>query len=257
MPIPRLVAFDIDGTLTESKQPVSHDMANLLSRLLDNTLVTLVTGGKLEQITTQIVERLPKGTNMENLYALPTSGAAMYLQVDGGWHPIYEELLSPDEAEHISAVLKSAATEAGIIDFATPSYGERIENRGSQISLSALGQQAPIAEKEAWDPDRSKRLQLQATLTPLLPAYEVRLGGLTTFDVTKRGIDKAYGLKRLSEYLSISIREMLYVGDALFPGGNDEVVKETGIRTKKVANPKATEDFLKILLTNGVYTVDT
>jgi hypothetical protein len=107
--------------------------------------------------------------------------------------------------------------------------GRSFENRGSQITFSALGQQAPLAEKEKWDPDFAKRKRMQALLQSYIPEFSVRLGGTTSIDINKPGIDKAYGIRKLRDLLGIQIEEMIFVGDAIFPGGNDYPPKEIGV----------------------------
>lgn len=246
--IPKVVAFDIDETLTESKQPLTPAMAGLLSRLLAVTKVAIVSGGKYEIFKTQIFGQLPPDSNFANLYSLPTSGAALYRYEGTDFVPVYEELLTAEEGDRIRQAIEEAIAETGLIDMALPSYGERIEFRGSQVTLSALGQTAPIDEKKAWDPDRVKRPVLRETIAKRIPEFDVRTGGATSFDITRPGINKAFGILKLSEYLSIPIADMLYIGDALFPGGNDEVVKETGIRTIQVDGPDHTARVIEELL---------
>ncbi|KAL4780051.1 HAD-like domain-containing protein [Aspergillus varians] len=119
-------------------------------------------------------------------------------------------------------------------------WGERIEDRGSQITFSALGQQAPLTEKEKWDPDFAKRRVIQADLRQWLPDMSVNMGGATSVDFTKKGVDKAYGLRRLSEHSRTALEEMVFVGDAIFPGGNDYPAFELGLKTVKVKNPDGT-----------------
>jgi predicted GH43/DUF377 family glycosyl hydrolase len=99
--------------------------------------------------------------------------------------------------------------------------GEVIENRGGQITFSALGQQAPLDEKKKWDSDFAKRTKIKVILDTLIPDFSVRVGGATSVDVTKPGIDKAYGVRKLRDFLGISLNEMIFIGDALFAGGND------------------------------------
>src|SRR3546814_1221644 len=105
-------------------------------------------------------------------------------------------------------------------------WGERIEDRGSQITFSGLGQAAPLKEKEAWDPDRKKRTALQATLRATLPDLSINLGGTTSIDVTRAGVDKGYGLKRLSAESGVPLDGMLFIGDAIFPGRSEEHTSE-------------------------------
>jgi phosphomannomutase len=238
--IPSLVAFDLDGTLAASKQAIKPDMAKALTELLTKADVAVTSGGMLSQLVKQVVDELPPQANLKKLYLLPTSGASLFEYEDGDWYLVYEERLSEEEAEHIEDALKEGAEKSGVIDFNTKSYGERIEHRGSQVSLSALGQEAPLAEKEAWDPTHEKRKALHDVIAPLLPDYDVKIGGKTTIDVTKKGVNKAFGIRELSKHLSIPIKDMLYMGDELAEGGNDSTVIRTGIKTQPVKDPSET-----------------
>ena len=164
----KLVIFDLDGTLAESKQPISPEMAARLCGLLNRMRVAVASGGALPQFIKQVVDRLSTDANLANLYLLPTSGAALYEFQNGSWNKIYEERLSEKEADTIETAMREAAAETSLIDFSEPAYGERIEYRGSQVTLSALGQQAPIAEKIAWDPAHEKRRALQEAIAKRL-----------------------------------------------------------------------------------------
>ncbi|MBI2409533.1 HAD-IIB family hydrolase [Candidatus Kaiserbacteria bacterium] len=260
----KLIIFDLDGTLAESKQPLSLEMAGLLARLLAATQVAIISGGALPQFLKQVVDRLPPEANLRNLYLLPTSGATLYeyspsTSIDSAqdkslgtsadaWKKVYEERLSEADASHIERAMRDAATHTGLIDFSAPAWGERVEYRGSQVTLSALGQKAPVKEKQAWDPDKSKRRALQAALAERLPQFSVRMGGATSIDVTKSGIDKAYGIRKLCERLNIPESEALYIGDQLTEGGNDEAVFKTNVGTKSVNSPSDTARLIEALL---------
>ncbi|MFM2330591.1 MAG: hypothetical protein RLZZ26_98 [Candidatus Parcubacteria bacterium] len=245
----KLVTFDLDGTLAESKQPLTHEMAELVAKLLEYVPVAVISGGALEQFIKQVVNQLPKPAHLENLYLLPTSGASLYEYRHDEWHKVYEERISEKEADSIHAALQAAAAEAGVIDFSTPSWGERIEYRGGQVSLSALGQHAPVKLKKEWDPARVKRLALLSAVQKHLPAgFSAAMGGLTTIDVTKSGVDKAYGIRKLCERLRIKESEALYVGDELVAGGNDEAVYQTDAKTKSVVNPLDTEKLIEKII---------
>ena len=93
--------------------------------------------------------------------------------------------------------------------------GTILEDRGSQITFSALGQEAPLDAKRAWDPTGEKKAALRDAVAPLLPDLEVRSGGSTSVDITLKGVDKAYGMKRLAEMTGIALEEMIFVGDRL------------------------------------------
>jgi hypothetical protein len=127
-------------------------------------------------------------------------------------------------------------------------WGEVIEDRGSQITFSALGQQAPIEEKKKWDPNFTKRKKIKALLDKLIPEFSVRLGGTTSIDVTKPGIDKGYGIRKLRDILGIAIPKMVFIGDALFPGGNDYPAKEAGVVSIQVNDPNETKRVIEAII---------
>ena len=246
--IPKLVMFDLDNTLARSKEPLAHEMAALFAKLSTQTKVAVISGGKLEQLIDQVAEQLPPSAEFSNMYILPTSGAALFAYEDHEWTKVYEEELSLKETDRIEAAIEQGVEETNIVDDSAEIYGEQIENRGAEVSFSALGQHAPIEAKEAWDPEDTKRPILRDAIAKLLPEFDVKVGGSTTIDITKHGVNKAYGVRKIAEYLHLSIGEMLYVGDALYPGGNDEVVKETGIKTHAVCNPSETAVLIRSLL---------
>jgi HAD superfamily hydrolase (TIGR01484 family) len=245
----KLIIFDLDGTLAESKQPLTSEMADLLAKLLAHMPVGIISGGALSQFLKQVVGQLPSDANLSNLYLLPTSGAALYEYRNDDWQKVYEERLSEKDKDVIEKAVQEGAEETGVINFSDKAWGERIEYRGGQVSFSALGQQAPVALKKEWDPTHSKRRTLQEAIQKLLPPrFTAAIGGMTTIDVTKTGVDKAYGVHQLCERLKIKEPDALYVGDELSAGGNDEAVFKTEVKTEGVANPLQTEKLIKLLL---------
>jgi len=245
----KLIIFDLDGTLTESKQPLTSEMAFSLAKLLAVTKVGIISGGALSQFLKQVVAKLPVDADLTHLYLLPTSGAALYEFQNDDWKKIYEERLSEKDKDTIETAMRAAVKETGIIDFETPAWGERIEYRGSQVTLSALGQQAPIVEKKAWDTNHTKRQTLRAAIALRLPEFLVSVGGSTSIDVTRLGIDKAYGVRKLCERLGIPESKAFFVGDELGAGGNDEAVYKTDVVAKSVKNPSETGRLIESLLT--------
>jgi phosphomannomutase len=166
---------------------------------------------------------------------MPTSGTKLYRFVDGGWRAIYAEDFSKGERDRILAALDRAVEVAGFRGEKT--WGEQIEDRGSQITFSGLGQEAPLDAKKAWDPDRSKREAMQMAAQKELPDLSVNIGGSTSIDVTRKGVDKAYGMEKLAEASGTPKSEMIFMGDAVYPGGNDwPVPDKAGVDTVAVGS---------------------
>jgi len=241
----KLIVFDLDGTLAESKSPLDPEMAALLSALMSIVKVAVISGGDWPQFEKQVLANLSLDEHLKNLSLLPTCGTKFY-QYGGDWKKIYSEDFTVSEKEKITSSLKKALGVAGFK--AEKVWGEVIEDRGSQVTFSALGQQAPLAEKTKWDPDFSKRKKLQTILGDLIPEFSVRLGGTTSVDITKPGIDKAYGIRKLRDTLGVAIQEMLFIGDALFPGGNDYPAKEAGVVSIQVKNPDETKRVIEAIV---------
>jgi phosphomannomutase len=243
--VKKLVVYDLDGTLAESKSALDPEMAGLLHDLLGVAKVAVISGGDWPQFEKQLLSNLPHDVRLEDLSLLPTCGTKFF-KYSGDWKKLYSEDFTADEKEKIISSLKKAVVEAGFK--VEKVWGEVIEDRGSQITFSALGQQAPLQEKDKWDPDYTKRKKIKAILDPLIPGFSVRMGGATSIDVTKPGIDKAYGIRKLRDLLGISLKEMIFIGDALFPGGNDYPAEEAGVASIPVRGPNETKPVTEAII---------
>ncbi len=224
----KIIAFDLDGTLAISKQPLDDDMAARIASLLNLLPVCVISGGDWPQFKTQVVDRLPAGAKLEHLILMPTTGAKYY-RYDGDWRQVYAENLSDDQRKRVLDAFKNAIEQAGFTH--EPTWGDQIEDRGAQITFSALGQKAPPQAKDKWDPDQKKRQAMKAILDKALPDLSVHIGGATSIDITQPGVDKGYGMHRLSEQTGVPLHEMMFVGDALYPGGNDAPARDAGVPT--------------------------
>ena len=228
----KLIAFDLDDTLAITKSPITDRMSELLEKLLVHYDVCVITGGSFEQIKKQVSSRLEvEDLLLRKLHLMPTCGTRYYRYHESKheWEQQYAEDLSPTQKKKIIETLEGAAKKLNLWE-ANPA-GEIIEDRGSQITYSALGQQASPEDKYAWDQDGTKKHAIRDYVAERLDDLEVRVGGTTSVDVTTIGIDKAYGMKKLIEALGNSKEEILFIGDKLEEGGNDYPVKAFGIDT--------------------------
>lgn len=237
----KLVIFDLDGTIAESKAAIDEEMSSILSNLLTVARVAIISGGDWPQFQKQVLAHLPH-TDLNKLSILPTCGTKYYHH-DHSWKQLYAENFTADEKEMIMKELAAAVKASGFE--AKKTWGEQIEDRDSQITYSALGQAAPIKEKKKWDPDFEKRKQIKKTLDKTLKGFAVNMGGATSIDITKPGIDKAYGIKKLNKVLKIKISEMIFIGDALMEGGNDHPAYKTGVDCLKVRGPEDTKRIIE------------
>ncbi|MFA5504294.1 MAG: HAD-IIB family hydrolase [Vulcanimicrobiota bacterium] len=241
----KLVIFDLDGTLAQSKSALDAEMAQLLGCLLGVVPVAVISGGDWPQFQAQLLSGISLKGDLKRLFLLPTCGTKYY-HYGSGWKQLYAQSFRAEEKKKIIDSLQKASMLFGLRT--EKRWGETIEDRDSQITFSALGQDAPLEEKKSWDPDFAKRKEMKSFLDTILPEFSVRLGGTTSIDVTPLGVDKAFGIKKLRDSLRVSLAEMVFVGDALFPGGNDYPVKELGVECIQVRDHNETKRVIEAFI---------
>ena len=251
--LPHLVAFDLDDTLAPSKSAIPPAMAAALRRLLDVVPVCIISGGQVGQFRNQVLAHLDADADeLSRLHLMPTCGTRYYTYDSSrsgagteAWNLVYANDLTPEQIRTGFEIVEAQARRLGLWEERT--WGEILEDRGSQITFSALGQDAPLEAKRAWDPTGEKKSTLRDAVAPLLPELEVRSGGSTSVDITLKGVDKAYGMKRLAEITGIALEEMLFIGDRLDPEGNDYPVKALGVPCQAVGGWQDTVTYVTSL----------
>jgi HAD superfamily hydrolase (TIGR01484 family) len=236
----KLIAFDLDGTLAPSKSRFNPRMVGLFDRLLEKYHVLVISGGKYELFQRQFLTQITHEQHLlDKLHLMPTSGTRYYCYKNDEWSLQYAEDFSSAQKAKIIKALEEGLKESGYMVDKT--YGETIEDRDSQITLSILGQEivAELGEegvriKEEWDPDGTKKLKIRDIIAPKIPEFTVRAAGATSIDVTMPGVDKAYGINKLMAATGFKKEEILYMGDKIIPGGNDYAVEEMGIQSISV-----------------------
>lgn len=252
----KVIAFDLDGTLAASKSQLSDRMSDAMNRLLDHFQVCVISGGKFEQFHKQLLSNLQASPDkLEKLHLMPTCGTRYYTYdlAKKDWQKVYAEDFTQAEKDKIIDALNKGFDDLKLREEKV--YGETVEDRGSQVTFSVLGQDIVdvlgaegVKQKEDWDPDNSKKNKVRDYIAPLIPEFEVRVGGVTSIDVTKLGIDKAYGMKKLTELLEISKDDILFFGDRIMEGGNDYPVKLAGIDSLEVSRWEDTALALEAIL---------
>ena len=240
--MPKHFFFDLDNTLTRSRNHIDPSHAIILNKLADVADVIVATGGQQSQIMKQLD---------------PEVAGRYYILAQNGNHAVtpsgttlWQRTLSPDQKQAVIALFEKMKAHLAI-SVSDPS--DLIEDRGSSICYSIIGHHEQIEKKEAFDPDHKIRTQLlelfKSDVDTLRTTYsvEIRSGGTTTLDCFEAGKNKGFNVRELNATLGWKPEECLYVGDALFPGGNDETVIGI-IPTKAVANFHETYEYLSEVL---------
>jgi HAD superfamily hydrolase (TIGR01484 family) len=250
LPNKKIIAFDIDGTLTASKTLITESMAYLIKELIKQKMVIAIAGGSFKQMETQFLPPFSNDDSMipfiHNLIFLPTSGSQRYEfdRIKKEWQLTDKEPLDSKVKERAKKLLQEVIDNP-IYEIPPNPTGNIIEDRDTQITFTPNGQQAPVEVKLRFDPDRKKREKIRAMLEPKLPEVSILINGTSSIDILPKGFNKAVGLMRFLNKIGLKKSDVIFVGDGLFPGGNDYAVFEVGIETIAVKGPEETESLIK------------
>ena len=272
----KVLSFDIDQTLNIAKTPIPDEITDLLIECLNYYEICPISGQKFDQFLIQIVNRLvERGVTSEqlrHLHLFVAQGTQYYrynssktiaekgpisVTVDKtdapydekNWEQVYNFPLTDEEVKKITAAIEQAAKELDLWEEDKLQDGDEIiENRLSQVTFSALGQKAGTEEKYAWDPDTKKREKIVARAKELAPEFDYEIGGTTSINAIKPGMNKEFGMTKLLEELNVDKSEILYFGDMTQPGGNDYPVVQMGIDTITVRSHEDTAYALRGIL---------
>lgn len=241
-----LIGFDLDNTLANSRKPMLPDVADRFGELTRHIDVAVITGGRWELVVSQIIDVLGPTANLDNLHLMPTSGTRYYRWRDGEWLRVFSHDLTADQCARAFASLERRAREMGV--WFDHVWGERIENRGSQITLSVFGQQAPLEAKQEFDPDGTVKQRLAEAVAADLPDLKVHAGGYTSIDISQQGIDKGFAVRELAQLNHFPVGDMVFVGDRMNKDGNDYPAVQAGAMGVEVGNPRDTIRFIDAML---------
>lgn len=234
----RILAFDVDDTITESKQEVKPKMATLLEDLSYNFDLLFISGCSLERMEEQLLKFIKP---FNATFLLPCSGSQGYLR--SREHEIWNYQFSNADFEKIEAAFEAALKTCKYK--VSETWGPIPERKGGQITFSLLGQQAPLSEKKRFDPEQNVRKLIISHMQKNLPDYNIKIGGTTSIDVFALGT-KADGLHEFLKFKTYyKKQDILFFGDSLSEGGNDRSVLDEGFAVVKVNSPEETYQYLQ------------
>ncbi|MFA5791862.1 MAG: HAD-IIB family hydrolase [Candidatus Paceibacterota bacterium] len=250
LPNKKIIAFDVDGTLTASKSPITEDMVFLLKELIKQKTVIAMSGAKFGQFETQFLPLFLNDNSfasfLPNLIIISTSGTQRYEYdiIKKEYIQTFKEPLDENVKKRIKELLQKVI-DSNLYDIPQNIAGDIVEDRDTQITFSACGQLASIEIKKAWDPDQKKRKRIVADLERELPEVTMLINAYSSIDIVPKGFNKAVGLMQFINKLNLEKSDVIFVGDGLFPGGNDYSVKEAGFDTMPVTGPEETALIIK------------
>lgn len=215
----RLIAFDLDGTLTQHKSALEEDNRAMLDALSAKYKLLMVGAGRCRRIFEQM-----------NRYPIDILGnygmeGAVYDPTVGDIRMVFEDVIPCDRAE-MERRITLLRREFGFTEF----KGDNVEFHASGcVTFPILGTKADLADKLVFDPDRAKRRPLLDRVREVNPDFNVFVGGTSSFDMTPADYDKYKALVRYCGAHGYTSDEVLFVGDDFGPGGNDEPVYRSDI----------------------------
>ena len=213
----KVIIADVDDTICESCQVISSEMAEQISRMTKQGYeFAFISGTKNEDLRNMISSQLK-----EKHHLLATTGTNYSVVEGDAMENIYNHSFNPEEKEEIITALKKLIADYNILSLT--SEKDQLQDRESQITLSAIGRHAPSELKASYDPDGTKRKQWIAFLKNHLDEnkYDLKIGGTTSIDVTRKGLDKEWGIRTFAQYRNIPLDSILFFGDKICPDGND------------------------------------
>ncbi len=229
----KVIIADMDNTLCESCRPISDEIAQEIDRIVGSGYIfAVISGSKPEHIYEQVARYLDA-----SIHLLGNSGTRCYFGNKNGIKEIFSDNLSSASRIKIRKALEGLCKEFNLIPLT--SKEDQIQDRGTQITFSVLGRNASHDLKEAYDTNAGKRKKFMEWLSPRLRDFEVRIGGTTSIDITKKGRDKGVCIKEFCKRNGVEARECLFFGDSIYAGGNDYSIKGF-IDYVSVKNPEET-----------------
>lgn len=210
----KLIAFDLDGTLTQHKSPLGDENRAVLDALSKKYKLIMAGAGMCRRIFNQM-----------GGYPIDIIGnyGLQYAEYDAatGDIVIKEDNVLPCDRESLETRVTAMRQKYGFTEF----KGDNVEFHASGcVTFPILGTKADIADKLAFDPDRSKRRAIYDDIKAVFNDYTVFVGGSSSFDMAPFPYNKYYALDRYCAARGIAHDEVVYVGDDYGPGGNDESV---------------------------------
>ena len=234
----KLVAFDLDGTLTQHKTPLDDTNRAVLEQLSKHYKLVMVGAGNAMRIFNQ-------------LGGFPMDVMGNYGMQLGLYNPETKTLdlvrndCVPCDRESVDKRITELRERFGFTEYA----GENVEFHDSGcVTFPILGTKAKAEDKLAFDPDRTKRRKIYDIVVETFPEFVVFVGGSSSFDMAPRPRDKFYALSNFCKELGLSHDEVAYAGDDYGPGGNDESVYKSDIRFYCVDDYTKLGEYLKELL---------
>ncbi len=235
----KVIAMDLDGTLTQHKTPLSREHREILSKLSERYKLLMVGAGQVTRIFNQL-EKFP--IDIIGNYGMQYG---VYNKETKNIE-ILRDITSDCNKPQITEKINALREKYGFTEYS----GETVEFHPSGcVTFPILGTKAKQEDKLSFDPDRAKRRKIYNDVVNTFSDYCVFVGGSSSFDMAPKPYDKYYALDLYCQENGLSHNEVIYIGDDYGLGGNDESVYKSDFNYITIDNyldfPKKVEELLK------------
>ncbi len=214
----KLVAFDLDGTLTQHKSKLEQKPRDVLSAILGKYQAVMVCAGGCGRVCRQM-DGFP--IDIIGFYGMERS---TFIK---GTFQIVDKVRAINNEEEVTTKIKWLRNNLKLLDY----EGNSIEfHKSGIITFPLLGTDAPLDKKLAFDPDRHKRRGYYEKVCEIFDGYNVFIGGSSSFDIAPKPYCKLYALRQYLTAYGVGENEVVYFGDDYGPGGNDRDIYSSNIR---------------------------
>jgi len=213
----KIIIADVDDTIVESCQQVTPEMAEQINRMIKKGFsFAFISGAKVSDLQQMLSSRIN-----EEHHILGTTGTNYTFVSDGCAQEMYNQSFTAEEKTEIMAAFEKVIDHFNLQSLTTKE--DQLQDRDSQITLSILGRHAPQEFKKNYDSDNKKRIEQITYIKQFLDEnnYEIKYAGTTSIDVTRKGLDKEWGIREFAKEKNIDLKNIIFFGDKLQPGGND------------------------------------
>ncbi len=237
-----VIIADVDETICEPAQQISSRLAEEINTIISKGITVAFISGT----PTAELQRMISSAVTQEHHLLANTGSSYSIQKNGSSTLMYSYALTAAEKTEIKEALQKLIVEYGIKTLTTAE--DQLQDRGTQITLSALGRHAPLELKKQFDPQGEKRTSWVQFLRKYLPqqSYEITIGGTTSVDITRKGLDKEWAIREFMKINNLSPEQVVFIGDKIYPGGNDYPASKV-VDCIAVKNPEDTLKKLKLL----------
>tara|TARA_B110000858_G_scaffold165071_1_gene191522 strand:+ start:335 stop:1042 length:708 start_codon:yes stop_codon:yes gene_type:complete len=198
--------FDVDGTLTDSRQPMNPEFKEFMLKFMENKDVFLVTGS-------------------DRLKTYEQLGFEFYEACKGVWQCNGNEFWEGSQRGPKNDFTADYEFKKFLTNYVNSSRypiktGSHIEERTGMLNFSTIGRGATLQQREEyykWDLKYHERILLCEQINHEYPKLLASVGGQISIDIAPRSNNKS----QIADILNKQYEHIHFYGDKMEYGGND------------------------------------